>query len=371
MDNARDQLKQACGNRSTASLLEYLIAVYESKRKRLPDCTPDDPKLYLDFTQDQLASKLMLSTRTIKRAIGKLRQLRLLIIITPSGYDRSYRYQINQEALKSVYQPMPLFDAVQNDPHGDKMSPSMVTPCHHAWGQNVPFDGDKMSPCISSLSLSFIPSSSLGATDAKQQENQEEKASQLQPLPSHAGIRSSHPPESEDADKQSIIDQCRGFGIAKERTELLLTQHSRQDIHAAIQITRSAEKRMGARYRPAAVLIDFLNRPWHYGYERNVHGILTAARELQSNHSKPREHQQPELSEREQHRRAAETAWQSLPYSDQLAIRRTIDAVHSEKPQALRLSLYHQEALKRSLCYGEEQTIHESSAEQGTSRQLA
>lgn len=363
MDNARDQLLQVCGNRSTALLLEYLLAVYAAKKRRYPDCEDTDERMLLAFTQEQLASKMLLSTRTIMRAIAKLRSLRLLIVSQASGYDRSYRYQINQEALKAVYQPMPLFDSTcdeydharasdENEDdarHGDKMSHSMVKNCHDATRHNVTIEHDRMSPCISFLSLPLIPSlTSVGAADATQQKAEETQAARVLSLPAHEGVKPQTTPSSEDADKQSIVEQCRAIGIAKERTELLLTEHSRRDMHAALEFVRSAVKRMGARYQPAAVLIDFMRRPWQYGYERDAHGVLVSARAMQSRASKKSEQQQLELSESEQQRRAAETAWQSLPYSEQLSIRTTIDSVNSEKTQAVRLSLYHQEALRRS-----------------------
>lgn len=228
-----------------AIILDYFVALYKSKLRNNPKAPHDSYDLWIDYTQEDLADKYHCSVQTIARHIKILAKLRFITVHQISGYNRKYHYELHVKTIKSVHQSMPLFEDCQPI----KMIGSNQSKCRDATYQNDRFEPDN-------LIGTYIPPSLLNS------------------LPPSAGDD-----VEKDEEKEKLIDEYRRYRISKEKTEYLLTVHHRQKMRAALECL-SHEARNKTIPSPAGFLVEFLKRPWDYGYEMDKNGCFVRSASL-------------------------------------------------------------------------------------------
>lgn len=242
-DSKSSQIFEACGRKkNVADLLEYLMGVFEWKRRRNPKEPLDSPVLWMDMTRDYLSSKLRCSPSTIKRASAALVARGLVVIHRSDSTKRTLRYELKSTLADTLFQPLELFD--QADAHLVKMTKCNWSERPDATGQDDQMQSVNLTSCTIPLSSSCNPSITIMADDDV----------------------------LEDEEKKKLVRDYRLEGIVPEQTEFLMTKHTRQLMQAALAYV-AGRKRHEVIVNPAGVIHRFLEAPGRHGYEMNKQGV--------------------------------------------------------------------------------------------------
>lgn len=340
-DTTRQQLFEACNqNRVAAQLLDYFMNVHALKLRKNPDAEPHSSELWMDFARGDLAAKLMVSDKTVRRAILCLVERRFITVHKVSGMDRTNRYELHRSLVETVFQPLPLFESVASSEvdHMDKMTECIRSKCPDASGHFDRMHSVKMTGCISlPLPSSSFPSPSAGADAASEIEIQTRPATEPSGLPDVAEQ------QAEDAEREGLLEQLRSIGIAQEYAEAHLSRHTRQKLQAALACL-AIDRRSKPIRSEAGYVLGFLADPQKYGYDLDAQGCWRSSKELfleEKRRRQARSRDSPALDPRQ----AAYVAWDRLSSAQQLAIRQAIQQQHPDISPALLMQRCREQAL--------------------------
>lgn len=314
-DSLRAQVAEACGSRSAADLMRLLMSVRAIKEREFPDDKPESSRLWVKMSPDRMAQKLGISRAQVYRALSVL--VRRGFVVREHANGQAALYQIRSEAVIKYLQPMELFDglssAVKNPSHSEAKPVSFLVdtrltmrldPSHHETGFLI-----SNRPIID-------PSSSNCDDDDNSQKDEE---------------------------REILIDLLRSLNIARERSELLLTQYSRQLIKAGISWVRSRSGRPGERKEPAGALINFLKAPAWHGFECDRSGCwrpaseIAKAEKLHKSRTVPRAEISPAMAEA--------LAWDEIGARERSEIIERVSVEFPSESQAKRLMVCRRRAL--------------------------
>jgi hypothetical protein len=352
-DSSRQQFLRATGNKTAALILEYFLVLRDGKCKRFPHEPEESPKLWIDYTQEALAERFLVSVDTVRRAVRALIAKRFCSL-EQFGCDRTYRYVLNMKVIESMWDYMPLFEEVAIC-HAGTMPASNLANCQLPTLHGASLQPSTMPACYPSSSLpSSLPSPSGGFADAefkileKEREGLEAQAdAQPHALPGQGSSQA-----EADADREELIAECRAIGISLEQTEHYLASHTRQKLQAALQNLKATCRNRIVR-NPGGFVIGFLRNPANYGYELDSQGCWRSSKEIameQKRRHAVKARDRPELTDSESRRRAAALAWEALSYDQQQAIKQQIQNEHPDTTPARR----HQLSQERALAITEE-----------------
>jgi hypothetical protein len=338
-DTTRQQIYEACDRqRIAAILLEYFMAIHELKRKRHPGAQPGSSELLMDFTYADLAEKHLTSISSVKRSIGYLVSRRFICKHPGIGFNRTSLYELNSALVATIFQSLPLFES-----HEFTMTSSMRSPWPHASAHHDPFDEVTMT---SSYSLPSLTSSQhhhqQGVADAEEVDTEEARPAPAVVL-EHAEPHQRHAEADGDADRDDLLEQLRGIGIAKEHAEAHLTRHTRQKIQAALACL-ARDRRQRVIQSDAGYVLGFLADPGRYGYELDLQGCWRSSKDL-AREEKLRRQARTRDSPSGDARQAAFIAWDRLSTPEQQAIRQALQQSHPDISPGLLMQRCREQAL--------------------------
>ncbi len=352
-DSSRQQFLRATGNKTAALILEYFLVLREGKCKRNPHEPEDSPKLWIDYTQEALAERFLVSVDTVRRAVRALIAKRFCSL-EQFGCDRTYRYVLNMKVIESMWDDMPLFEEVAIC-HAGTMPASNLANCQLPTWHGASLQPSTMPACYPSSSLpSSLPSPSGDFADAEVKIHEKEREGlEAQANAQPHALPGQGPSQTDaDADREELIAEYRALNISLEQTEHFLAIHTRQKLQAAMQSFK-----VTSRYRiignPGGWVIGFLSNPAKYGYELDSQGCWRSSKEIaieQKRRHAVKARDRPALSDSESRRRAAALAWEVLSYDQQQAIKQQIQTDNPDTTPVRR----HQLSQERALALTEE-----------------
>lgn len=360
-DSVESQLYEACkGKRVAAQILDYFMAIHNTKLRKHPKEDADSPLLWMDFTYAYLAGKFMVCADTVARNVKYLDKRGFITTHSTGGMDRTKRYQLHRSLVETIFQPLPLWEATKATPGDDAKSECNPTPCKVATRHGAIMESDTMQGCIYPSPSLPIPSSSSSRIDDDEIEILEEKTrTEAKP----GLVPSSHTdPAGEDEERESLIDQLRGTGFSRKNAETYLTDNTRQKIRAALACLRQRlSSKQGIRGSKCGFIDHFLADPAMWGHERDQHGCWrpVAAMIQEEKHRQSaahaRDHPPPTSPSFVDDHNAAETAWEALGADAQSALEAEVKQTYPDwqprgwRQECRRLALQRSKAPEKEL----------------------